>query len=481
MKMMRNEEGQMLVLTALSMTVMFGFMAIAVDVGLLFRAKRNLQIAADAAATSAALDYYYNNGTLGASAIDHAVAEGKTASQSNGFQDGANGVSVSISCAPTSGPEASASCNGFFEAKVTKSQSNFFLAAFSGMPGQSASLKTISVGARGVAGTPSASNNCIWLMDPTASGQLTLQGSATLNAPGCGIYLNSTSPSEVSLTGQPRITVQALNLHGPQDVTKGVKKMVGDLNNNVVPQSPPIPTDFAGAKPGDCNVTNPTISATGYTPPGAGSPSTTPIVVCFTNLVTLSGGSQASPIVMGGQAPFGSGQTSTSAGVIYEFEAGLTIGTGAWVKFGNGTYTAPTGSNPVGTYSNTSGATIDMEGGAFNILSGQANLSVYAPTSGSYNGIAIMQPSSNKSNSSTDCSGQTKGCMSTQFGSANTNFDGMIFVPGGEVVMHDQGGGVTASGLIAAGVNMATSTLTINNYSAANPYTTPLRSVTLTE
>ena len=59
MKIFRNEDGQTLVLTALCMTAMLGFMALAIDVGLLFRARRNMQITADAVAVAAALDYYY--------------------------------------------------------------------------------------------------------------------------------------------------------------------------------------------------------------------------------------------------------------------------------------------------------------------------------------------------------------------------------------------------------------------------------------
>ena len=55
MKIFRNEDGQTLVLTALCMTAMLGFMALAIDVGLLFRAKRNMQITADAVAVAAAL------------------------------------------------------------------------------------------------------------------------------------------------------------------------------------------------------------------------------------------------------------------------------------------------------------------------------------------------------------------------------------------------------------------------------------------
>jgi Flp pilus assembly protein TadG len=483
MKIFRNDEGQMLVFTALSMTILFGFLAISVEVGLFFRQKRYLQTAADAAATAAALDYYYNYASQGANAISHAQTEGKTAATANGFTDGVNGTSITISCSPQYGPEHSTSCNGFFEAIITKTSASPFMSTFSDMSSSTANLKSFKVGARAVAGTPSPSNNCIWLMDDKMSGELNMTGSkSTLNAPGCGVYLNSSSTSAVKFNGNPNVTVQSLNLLSSQDLTKGTNNFIGQFNNNVVPQSPPIDPNFAGAGTGDCTTTytgSSTLS-TSYTPPGAGSPSaTTPVVVCFTQAMTISGGTATSPIVLAGMSPTTSGY---SAGVIYEFQQGLTINTGAYVNFGSATYTPPGTGQNVGTYTNTYGATIDMQGGAFNILSGQAYLSAYAPTSGAYNGIALMQPSGNNSQSTKDnnCS-DSSGCLSVQFGSAGTNFDGMIFAPNAQVVMHDAGAGVTASGLVADQITMATSNLTIDNYSQANPYTTPLRMVQLTE
>jgi Flp pilus assembly protein TadG len=482
MKIFRNEDGQMLVFTALSMTILFGMLGIAFEVGMMFREKRYQQTAADAAAQAAALDYYYNNARLGATAITHATTEANTTATNNGFTNGQNGTTITVACPPANGPEAgAATCNGFFEVIINKNNKLPFMAAFGGSTGNA-----FPVAARAVAGTPSPNDNCIWLMDPTVSAELKMNGSAsTLNAPGCGVYLNSSSANAVSFTGNPSVDVLALNLISSQDLTKGTKNFTGQFNNNVVPESPPFPTNFQGAGTGDCNVTysGPTTITSSYTPAGAGSPSgTTPLVVCFTQAMTISGGTQASPIVMAGLAYTGGGQSSTSAGVVYEFQQGLTIGTGAWVNFGSSTYTAPGAGQTIGTFSNTSGATIDMEGGAFNVLSGQANLSVYAPTAADYNGIAIMQPSSNKSASSDNtCNGQTNGCLSVQFGSASTFFDGMIFVPGGQVSLHDQGAGATASGLIADTFNMASSTMTIDNYSNANPFTTPLRRVQLTE
>ena len=84
MKIFRNEDGQTLVLTALCMTAMLGFMALAIDVGLLFRARRNMQITADAVAVAAALDYYYGYAT-NTNALSHAQAAGQAAAVANGI------------------------------------------------------------------------------------------------------------------------------------------------------------------------------------------------------------------------------------------------------------------------------------------------------------------------------------------------------------------------------------------------------------
>src|SRR6478752_6573570 len=101
MKILRQEDGQTLVLTALCMTAMLGFMALAIDVGILFRSKRNMQIAADSAAVAAALDYYYNNATA-ANPLTHAQAAAQTAATANGVTNGTNGT-VTVNCHPSSG------------------------------------------------------------------------------------------------------------------------------------------------------------------------------------------------------------------------------------------------------------------------------------------------------------------------------------------------------------------------------------------
>jgi Flp pilus assembly protein TadG len=48
MKLNKGESGQTLIVIALCMTVLLGFIALAVDVGMLFQTWRNMQVAARA-------------------------------------------------------------------------------------------------------------------------------------------------------------------------------------------------------------------------------------------------------------------------------------------------------------------------------------------------------------------------------------------------------------------------------------------------
>lgn len=59
MRFRDDESGQVLAVTVFCLVILSGFMALALDVGTLFRAKRNVQIAADAAAVAAAWAYAY--------------------------------------------------------------------------------------------------------------------------------------------------------------------------------------------------------------------------------------------------------------------------------------------------------------------------------------------------------------------------------------------------------------------------------------
>jgi len=190
--------------------------------------------------------------------------------------------------------------------------------------------------------------------------------------------------------------------------------------------------------------------------------------ICFTNLgtpVTLNDG-----VNLGG---------ALGNGVTYVFQDGVIVPAGAHVNIGSSQLKA--GSTFEFDPSQTYGATLDLWGGTITYAgSGQSYLSIYAPTSGTYNSLAIMQPKSNTTSGSCPSSTATI-CLPVQFGSSGQTLDGLIYAPGAQVYLQDNGSGVTASGVITDTMFVKSSNFDIPGYSRANADTTPFRIVTLTE
>ena len=238
----KNECGQTLVLTALCMSLFLGFMGLALDAGLLFRARRQMQIAADASAIAAATSYKYTG----------VVATARTAGANAGVVDGVPDTShVTINCPPAAGPNTGGggSCNGYFEAVVNQPSPSFFMRFFG--------FGNVTVAARAVAGTPSASNACVIVTNPSASDSMDLQGSFTVSAPNCEIIVDSTDASALQFTGGGG-TLSA----GEVAVAGGVGGQVGD--------STPAPVTHAAPMSDPIRLTGPTPSNGGCSSSGDG-------------------------------------------------------------------------------------------------------------------------------------------------------------------------------------------------------------------
>lgn len=438
MKRLRSEEGQTLVLTALCMTAMLGFMALSVDVGVLFRAKRSMQTAADSAAIAAAQDYMWNQSAT------TAKAAGKAASSTNGYTDGTSGVSVNINVPPANGPNAGVA--GFAEAIVVQPVGMGFM----GMFGRS----SVSVTARAVAATPNNGSACIWLMAPSGNG-LSVKGAYDIEAPGCGIYVNSPDSNALKVTGNGgTVNAAFLDVVGNNSGNHTTNPTSDTLNSGV--RSTPWGNLSGPSYPSGCKISSALTSiTTANVASVSGSASNN--VVCFTNAVTLNSG-----VVLPGAAN----------GVVYVFENNVTIATGATVTLGSGTVSPATGCTTNCTFSNEVGATMELAGSATLNQNSNSILNIYAPASlsSTYDGIAILQPSTNTTE------------LQIQFGSNNEVLDGYIYAPGATVFMQDHGGGVTASGIVAGTLFEDQSTLDIyTNYDTSHSSTTKNRTLTLVE
>jgi len=233
LKKWKDESGQALVMSALCMACLFGFVALATDVGVLLREKRLAQIAADAGAIAGAGEYNYGG----------AAAAARAATLQNGFTNGSNGATVTVNSPPQSGPHTSATPNGYVEVIVQQVQP----ALFRGYLG----LGSITVAARAVAYANGATNGCIYTLGNSGA-DLSMTGNANIQVTTCGLIDNSSSSNALSLNGNVTLDAQSIGIVG------GVSKN-GNITlsptpvTGVVPTSDPLAFLSAPTVPGTCN------------------------------------------------------------------------------------------------------------------------------------------------------------------------------------------------------------------------------------
>ncbi len=191
MKFQKDENGQTLVLTALSMAILLGCMALALDVSLLFRARRRVQTAADAAAIAAALKYYYGGTSTQVTAASNSAAT-------------ANGITDTNQVATTIGPTLGSHLGSeYVQVIITQPNPTIFMSTFGLLFGSTSSYNPLNVASRAVAGiTPGAT--CMYALDKTAKDALDVQGAAVINAPHCVIQVNSSDNTALCTTGATR-------------------------------------------------------------------------------------------------------------------------------------------------------------------------------------------------------------------------------------------------------------------------------------
>src|SRR2546427_11994561 len=129
-------QGQIIVAAAFLLTVLVGFMGLAVDVGYMVDYRRRMTAAADAAAVAGAWELKRNGGTSRFEAI------ARKAAADNGFTDSTGGISVKVNRPPTSGDYVGKT--QFVEVLINQPRPTFFLRALN--------IKSTTVAARGGAG-----------------------------------------------------------------------------------------------------------------------------------------------------------------------------------------------------------------------------------------------------------------------------------------------------------------------------------------
>src|SRR5581483_628550 len=199
MRLHHDERGQTILLIALSLPLMLGFIGMATDVGALFKDKRTIQSAADAAAIAGALNY-----NRGYTAWKTA---GQNAAKANGFDYSSNGVTVNMPQMPTWQYSNYKGEAGYVEATVSKTESTIFLALF-GYP-------TVTVQARAVATNQGTGSGCLYTTGATGTTFRTNGSAVTINAPNCGLVVESNDSNAMVVNGsRPSITLSSIGVVG---------------------------------------------------------------------------------------------------------------------------------------------------------------------------------------------------------------------------------------------------------------------------
>ncbi|MFP5204613.1 MAG: pilus assembly protein TadG-related protein [Acidobacteriota bacterium] len=346
--LLRGEGGQVLPLTALSLGVLMAFLALALDVAQFLYTKRQLQIAADAAALAGAIEIDYCNGAAGCTLMKNAV---QAAVQENGWTGfslvtqcgslGSSGLTVQMNngpCALGAGDPNQGNAN-FVEVVASEPRASYFAGVF-GFP-------AVRITSRAEASLDS-SPYCAYILNPSASDALLLNGNATLTAT-CGVMVDSNSTQAAVFNGSTTVSTSAIDVVG---------KVLNNGNNSI---NPAPATGVAALTNPLANLPMPTVGSctqSNYISNGGSSVTLTPGTYCGTTI--FNGGNYT--------VTFNPGTYVFTGGMIAN--GGVTLqGTGVTFYFSSGSLT----------------------------MNGSSHVALSAPTTGTYAGMLYLQNSTDSS------------------------------------------------------------------------------------
>lgn len=245
--------------------VVVGTVAVGVETGQLYRTKRQMQGAADAAALAGTIDKM-NGGSL-ASITAAALYE----AQRNGFQNGVGGVTVTVNSPPQTG--ANVSTANAVEVSIRKPSSFVLAKVLSSTLGNSFDMTSRSVAAQGTVSstqatttttTVSSEDGCLMALTTAAEQGVSFTSFNNFTSD-CYIYSNGTSTGTSSSTAS--IYMSGFNNATLKQVYSRGSFVVNSYNNITytaggspkVNQATEIVDPYAGLptpSPGTCSYTN---------------------------------------------------------------------------------------------------------------------------------------------------------------------------------------------------------------------------------
>jgi hypothetical protein len=329
-------KGNVVLIVAICLTVLLGFVALALDGGMLLDERRDVQSAADTAALAAAEDLYVNWQTnKGLDPQGTAAKKAAALATANGFS------SIQVNIPPAFGYFVGQP--GYAEVIVTANQARAFsvLWGTDGLP----------VTGRAVAqGRWVPDKMGILVLNPTAPGSLTNTGGGIMTVAGVPTIVDSNSPSAATATGNGTVISPSIDITGVPGIS-GSGTWVGTVNAG----SPPVPDPLA------------------YLP----EPDPTTMVVQATHPTHIAGQSTTTldpGVYKGGITVTGQGLLVMNPGIYYMDGGGFSFsGLGGMNATGVMIVNAPK--------SNSDNISIN----------GNGSINFSPPTSGIYSGISLWQ------------------------------------------------------------------------------------------
>jgi hypothetical protein len=204
-QLFRNQSGVVGIATALVLPLLVGFAALGIEATEWYAQTRSVQAAADNAALSTAVAYAQGN-------TEGYAQEGTSVASSDGYTNGVNGVTVTVSMPPASGSQAGN--KNAVQVKIglpIKPQlASMFISAFN-VTGNGVAI---------IGGANKSSNGCVLALNSAATTGATLNGTTSITLNNCAFDVNATSSTaSLVMNGNAALSAQNVNLGGGDQIS----------------------------------------------------------------------------------------------------------------------------------------------------------------------------------------------------------------------------------------------------------------------
>lgn len=197
----RSRRGSVAIMVGLALPVVVGMAALGTEITFLLIKQRQLQVVADAAAFNAAVAIQKG--------YPNFAVEARATAAYLGFQDATKGVTITPNSPPASGPNVNNP--KAVEVIISQPQTLILAALFSNTQ--------YNVTSRAVAMVGTAAS-CVLQLYAASNPGVTISG-AIVNPPNCGMAVDSTGGSALSMTGAAQLNAQSVSVVGQASITNG--------------------------------------------------------------------------------------------------------------------------------------------------------------------------------------------------------------------------------------------------------------------